>query len=158
MKATTAVLTPTENGIMIKANRDSLYTRWHYPRTGWYVIKVKAWGERIDNRACAEMVIYLDRKEVGQVRLLATRAQPGDYHCLVWIEKGHHTLRFRPQRSGMTKEEALLPVPPAFPDKPVIADFNDLGLGTGVYMCMDKMEIHGPVNHCLLYTSDAADE
>ncbi len=146
MKATTAVLTPTENGIMIKANRDSLYTRWHYPRTGWYVIKVKAWGERIDNRACAEMVIYLDRKEVGQVRLLATRAQPGNYHCLVWIEKGYHTLRFRPQRSGMTKEEALLPVPPPFPDKPVIADFNDLGLGTGVYMCMDKMEVHGPVN------------
>jgi cytochrome c553 len=146
MKATTAVLTPTENGIMIKANRDSLYTRWHYPRTGWYVITVKAWGERIDNRACAEMVIYLDRKEVGQVRLLATRAQPGDYHCLVWIEKGHHTLRFRPQRAGMTKEEALLPVPPPFPDKPVIADFNDLGLGTGVYMCMDKMQIQGPVN------------
>jgi len=146
MKATTAVLTPTENGIMIKANRDSLYTRWHYPRTGWYIITVKAWGERIDNRACAEMVIYLDRKEVGQVRLLATRAQPGDYHCLVWIEKGHHTLRFRPQRAGMTKEEALLPVPPPFPDKPVIADFNDLGLGTGVYMCMDKMQVRGPVN------------
>jgi hypothetical protein len=146
MKATTAVLTPTENGIMIKANRDSLYTRWHYPRSGWYIIKVKAWGERIDNRACAEMVIYLDRKEVGQVRLLATRAQPGDYHCLVWIEKGHHTLRFRPQRSGMTKDESLLPVPPPFPDKPVIADFNDLGLGTGVYMCMDRMEIRGPVN------------
>jgi hypothetical protein len=146
MKATTAVLTPTENGIMIKANRDSLYTRWHYPRTGWYVITVKAWGERIDNRACAEMVIYLDRKEIGQARLLATRAQPGDYHCLVWIEKGHHTLRFRPQRAGMTKEEALLPVPPPFPDKPVIADFNDLGLGTGVYMCMDKMQIRGPVN------------
>jgi hypothetical protein len=146
MKATTAVLTPTENGIMIKANRDSLYTRWHYPRSGWYVINVKAWGERIDNRACAEMVIYLDREEVGQVRLLSTRAQPGDYQCLVWIEKGHHTLRFRPQRSGMTKDEALLPVPPPFPDKPVIADFNDLGLGTGVYMCMDKMQIHGPVN------------
>jgi hypothetical protein len=146
MKATTAVLTPTENGIMIKANRDSLYTRWHYPRTGWYVIKVKAWGERIDNRACAEMVIYVDRAEVGQVRLLATRAQPGDYHCLVWIEKGHHTLRFRPQRAGMTDEEARLPVPPPFPDKPVIADFNDLGLGTGVHMCMDKMQVHGPVN------------
>ena len=146
MKATTAVLTPTKNGIMIKANRDSLYTRWQYPRTGWYIIDVKAWGERIDNRACAEMVIYLDREEVGQVRLLATRAQPGDYHCLVWIEKGHHTLRFRPQRAGMTKEEALLPVPPPFPDKPVIADFNDLGLGTGVYMCMDKMAIRGPVN------------
>ncbi|MDE0937591.1 MAG: DUF1592 domain-containing protein [Mariniblastus sp.] len=146
MKATTAVLTPTENGIMIKANRDSLYTRWQYPRTGWYIINVKAWGERIDNRACAEMVIYLDREEVGQVRLLATRAQPGEYRCLVWIEKGHHTLRFRPQRAGMTKEEALLPVPPPFPDKPVIADFNDLGLGTGVYMCMDNMEIRGPVN------------
>jgi hypothetical protein len=146
MKATTAVLTPTKNGIMIKANRDSLYTRWHYPRTGWYIIKVKAWGERIDNRACAEMVIYVDREEVGQVRLLATRAQPGDYHCLVWIEKGHHTLRFRPQRAGMTKDEALLPVPPPFPEKPVIADFNDLGLGTGVYMCMDKAEIRGPVN------------
>ena len=146
MKATTAVLTPTKDGIMIKANRDSLYTRWHYPRTGWYVITVKAWGERIDNRACAEMVIYLDREEIGQARLLATRAQPGDYRCLVWIEKGHHTLRFRPQRAGMTKEEALLPVPPPFPDKPVIADFNDLGLGTGVYMCMDKMQIQGPVN------------
>jgi hypothetical protein len=64
----------------------------------------------------------------------------------VWIEKGHHTLRFRPQRSGMTRDESLLPVPPPFPDKPVIADFNDLGLGTGVYMCMDKMQIHGPVN------------
>jgi mono/diheme cytochrome c family protein len=146
MKATTAVLTPTENGIMIKANRDSLYTRWHYPRSGWYVINVKAWGERVDNRACAEMVIYLDREEVGQVRLLSTRAQPGDYHCLVWIENGHHTLRFRPQRSGMTRDESLLPVPPPFPDKPIIADFNDLGLGTGVYMCMDKMQIHGPVN------------
>jgi hypothetical protein len=146
MKATTAVLTPTKNGIMIKANRDSLYTRWRYPRTGWHIINVKAWGERIDNRACAEIVIYLDREEVGQVRLLATRAQPGDYHCLVWIEKGHHTLRFRPQRAGMTKEEALLPVPPPFPDKPIIADFNDLGLGTGVYMCMDNMEIRGPVN------------
>ncbi|MDE0939102.1 MAG: DUF1592 domain-containing protein [Pirellulales bacterium] len=146
MKATTAVLTPTENGIMIKANRDSLYTRWYYPRSGWYVIKVKAWGERIDNRACAEMVIYLDREEVGQIRLLATRVQPGDYQCLVWIEKGHHTLRFRPQRAGMTDVEAMLPVPPPFPDKPVIADFNDLGLGTGVYMCMDKMEIRGPVN------------
>jgi hypothetical protein len=145
MKATTAVLTPTENGIMIKANRDSLYTRWHYPRTGWYVIKVKAWGERIDNRACAEMVIYVDREQVGQVRLLATRSQPGDYHCLVWIERGHHTLRFRPQRSGMTEEESRLPVPPPFPDKPVIADFNDLGLGTGVHMCMDKMQVHGPV-------------
>jgi hypothetical protein len=146
MKATTAVLTPTENGIMIKANRDSLYTRWKYPRTGWYIIDVKAWGERIDNRACAEMVIYLNREEVGKVRLLATRAQPGDYHCLVWIKKGHHTLRFRPQRAGMTEEEALLPVPPPFPDKPVIADFNDLGLGTGVYMCMDKVAIRGPVN------------
>ena len=85
MKATTAVLTPTENGIMIKANRDSLYTRWNYRRTGWYIIDVKAWGERVDNRACAEMVIYLDRDEVGQVRLLSTRAQPGQYHCLVWI-------------------------------------------------------------------------
>ncbi len=145
MKATTAVLTPTENGIMIKANRDSLYTRWQYPRTGWYLINVKAWGERIDNRACAEMVIYLDREEVGQVRLLATRAQPGNYRCLVWIEKGYHTLRFRPQRSGMTQEESLLPVPPPFPDNPVIADFNDLGLGTGVYMCMDKMAIRGPL-------------
>ncbi|MDE0874818.1 MAG: DUF1592 domain-containing protein, partial [Acidimicrobiales bacterium] len=147
MKATTAVLTPTRNGVMIKANRDSLYTRWDYPRTGWYIIKVKAWGERVDNRACAEMVIYLDREEVGQVRLLATRAQPGDYHCLVWIERGHHTLRFRPQRAGMTLEECRLPVPPPFPDEPVIADFNDLGLGTGVYMCMDKMEAYGPVNH-----------
>ncbi|MDE0818467.1 MAG: DUF1592 domain-containing protein, partial [Pirellulaceae bacterium] len=146
MKATTAVLTPTENGIMIKANRDSLYTRWLYPRTGWYIINVKAWGERIDNRACAEMVIYLDREEIGHVRLLATRAQPGNYRCLVWIEKGHHTLRFRPQRSGVTTEESLLPVPPPFPDKPVIADFNDLGLGTGVYMCVDKMEVRGPVN------------
>jgi mono/diheme cytochrome c family protein len=146
MKATTAVLTPTENGIMIKANRDSLYTRWHYPRSGWYIISVKAWGERVDNRACAEMVIYLDREEVGQVRLLATRAQPGLYQCLVWIEQGHHTLRFRPQRAGTTRQESLLPVPPPFPDKPVIADFNDLGLGTGVYMCMDKMKIHGPVN------------
>ncbi len=146
MKATTAVLTPTENGIMIKANRDSLYTRWNYPRTGWYIIDVAAWGERVDNRACAEMVIYLDRDEVGQVRLLSTRAQPGEYHCLVWIEKGYHTLRFRPQRAGMTPEEAALPVPPPFPDKPVIADFNDLGLGTGVYMCMDKMQIRGPVN------------
>ena len=134
MKATTAVLTPTENGIMIKANRDSLYTRWLYPRSGWYIINVKAWGERVDNRACAEMVIYLDREEIGQARLLATRAHPGDYQCLVWIEKGYHTLRFRPQRSGTTKEESLLPVPPPFPDKPVIADFNDLGLGTGVYM------------------------
>jgi len=146
MKATTAVLTPTANGIMIKANRDSLYTRWYYPRSGWYAINVKAWGERIDNRGCAEMVIYLDREEVGQVRLLATRAQPGNYHCLLWIAKGHHTLRFRPQRAGMTDDEAQLPVPPPFPDKPVIADFNDLGLGTGVYMCMDKMEIHGPLN------------
>ncbi len=146
MKATTAVLTPTENGIMIKANRDSLYTRWNYPRTGWYIIDVKAWGERVDNRACAEMVIYLDRDEVGQVRLLSTRAQPGEYHCLVWIEKGYHTLRFRPQRTGLSKEEAALPVPPPFPDEPVIADFNDLGLGTGVFMCMDKVQIRGPVN------------
>ena len=146
MKATTAILTPTENGIMIKANRDSLYARWEYPRSGWYIIDVKAWGERVDNRACAEMVIYLDRDEVGQVRLLSTRAQPGQYRCLVWIEKGHHTLRFRPQRSGMTLAEAALPVPPPFPDTPVIADFNDLSLGTGVYMCMDQMQIRGPVN------------
>ena len=146
MKATTAIVTPTENGIMIKANRDSLYTRWTYPRTGWYIIDVTAWGERVDNRACAEMVIYLDRDEVGQVRLLSTRAQPGEYHCLVWIEKGYHTLRFRPQRTGLTKKEAALTVPPPFPDKPVIADFNDLGLGTGVYMCMDSVQIRGPVN------------
>ena len=145
MKATTAVLTPTANGIMIKANRDSLYTRWLYPRTGWYLINVKAWGERVDNRACAEMVIYLDRDEVGYARLLSTRSQPGDYRCLVWIEKGHHTLRFRPQRSGVTKAESLLPVPPPFPDKPVIADFNDLGLGTGVYMCVDRMTVQGPI-------------
>ncbi|MDB4676874.1 DUF1592 domain-containing protein [bacterium] len=147
MKATTAILTPTKNGIMIKANRDSLYARWEYPRTGWYIIDVKAWGERVDNRACAEMVIYLDRDEVGQVRLLSTRAHPGQYHCLVWIEKGYHTLRFRPQRSGMTPTEAALPVPPPFPDAPVIADFNDLSLGTGVYMCMDAMQIRGPVKH-----------
>jgi FKBP-type peptidyl-prolyl cis-trans isomerase 2 len=56
------------------------------------------------------------------------------------------TLKNIPQRAGMTLEESRLPVPPPFPDEPVIADFNDLGLGTGVYMCMDKMEAYGPVN------------
>lgn len=145
MKATTAVLTPTENGIMIKANRDSLYITREFPRDGWYIVTAKAWGERVDNRACAEMLMYLDREEIGVVRLLSTRAQPGDYRCLVWIKKGNHTLRLSPQRAGMTAEEALLPVPPPFPDKPVVADFNDLGLGTGVYMCLSKVEVRGPV-------------